>query len=74
MLLHLCGQNILHWQQELSGNDIYFLLSKGETIIKLPSINVHHFGGSGDAWRGYLVWRDSQCNHVELLQGNNISL
>ena len=43
MLLHLSGQNILHWQQELSGNDIlhnylFFLLCKGKTIIKFLSI------------------------------------
>ena len=73
MLLHLSGQNILHWQQELSGKDILhnylFFVMQGKNHYKVPLHSVHYFGGSGDA--GYWCVRTPS---VELLQGNNVSL
>ena len=71
MLLDLGGQNILRWQQELSGNDTLhnylFFVMQGENHYIAPLHNVHHF-------EGVLVCRDPQCDHAELLQGNNVSL
>ena len=50
---------------------ISFFAKQGGNHYIAPLHNVHHFGGSGDAWKGY--WCVGTPS-VELLQGNNVFL